>query len=850
MMPLIERLRHIFSRTFTPGHLVRKKYQAFRSLLEFDSLGHSLMARLEQVRDEEKRVDFCFVRKTYLQLSHAISAMIEALRALAPTRYEALTDIFEHIDQAIHCALAAAGYDRSMPQVLLLDEIPDHSERLVGGKAANLAAVSRNLQLPIPAGFVVTARAFQDFIKFNRLEPEIEKLLAELNVESTSSMKATSEKIMTMIKQSALPADLEEAMSSFCARLVGTRTIPLALRSSAVAEDSEFSFAGQYRSVLNVASQDLVEAYKEVIASKYSARALSYRIINGLLDSQTPMAVLVIQMLNARASGILYTQDPFSTAADSVKIYSVWGLADPLVKGSVSPDVFEISKDSSHTIKQRERGTKRHKAVLAMDGKGIELIDLDPSEAHSISLDDESAKHLTAWGLKLESHFGVAQDVEWCMDFDGKLYVLQTRPLKSEAAADTCQDITIEVPNEILLHEGEKAASGKATGKVAKILSDSDLQKLTTGSVLVAPTTSPEFAQVITRLSAIVTDVGSVAGHLGSVAREHRIPTLVNTGKATYVLHDGRTVTVDADRQIVFAGEVRGLSEAHRNPPNRYFESPVQKRLQSVLKHVSPLNLTDPRDASFTPENCRTINDILRFAHEKAIAEVFSLGEEGRGKFRGTQKLKSAIPVSLHILDLGDGIRKRAGERKQVSVEDLNNPGLRALWQGLSHSGIDWSSLPPAFDWQEFDRVSAGIVDFESTLLASFALVSKDYLNINIRFGYHFVVIDSVCGQVADKNYISMRFEGGGGGSHGRRMRVQFLSQVLQASGFKTYPQGDWIEADLRRSTQEESENKLQVLGRLLGYTRLLDIRIKDRGHLEELIEEFLQKDSSPRHHD
>lgn len=838
-MPLIEKFKDIFSRVFFPDDLIRKKYQAFKSLLELDSLGHSLMAKLEQIHDEGRRVDFCVVKKTYRELAQTISDMIEKLRALAPSRYDELPDVFLRVDANIRPMLAAAKDGRSMPHLLMLDEISTDSEKVVGGKAASLAIISRKLKLPIPPGFVITASAFWHFLESNQLEDKIDEILAEVNIESTSSMDAASKKIVAMIKESPLPSDLERDMLHLFNLLTGKSGTTVALRSSAVEEDSEFSFAGQYRSVLNVGPEDLAEAYKEVIASKYLIRALSYRISKGLLDKQTPMAVLVVAMINAKASGILYTQDPVSSS-DALKIYSVWGLADPLVKGCLSPDVIEISRDRNLVVKKKEQGTKEQRAVLAVDGPGIELVDLELGEEDAVSLDDDHAKQLADWGLKLESYFGAPQDIEWCMDLEGRLYLLQARPLKLEEVQDLCEDNQLEVPNEVLLSKGEKAAAGKGTGEVVKILSHSELQKLRSGSVLVASSSSPEFAQAIEKLSAIVTDFGSVAGHLASVAREHRVPTLVNTGEATRILQDGQTVTVDADRQKVFAGSVEGMEELSWQPGEADFESPLQTRLQHMLKYISPLNLIDPKAAAFTVQNCESINDILRFVHEKAITEIFSLGEEGHGKLRATQKLKTDIPITLRILNLGDGLHKQALEKKQIDLEDLTNPGLRALWKGLSHPSIDWSSLPPAFDWQEFDRVSAGIIDVESTLLASFALVSKDYLNINIRFGYHFVVIDGVCGRNADKNYISMRFEGGGGGSQGRRMRVRFLSEVLEQSGFDAYPQGDWIEAECRRLIRQDIEQKLSTLGRLLGFTRLLDIRIRDLEDLQELVDEFV----------
>jgi len=845
-MPAFERLSRIFSRAFAPGSLMRKKYQAFKSLLDLDESSHRLMAQLEQIYHDNEDVDFCAVRKIYDDLSHAISGMIEQLRLMAPSRYGDLSDVFRRIDAVIRSALISKKLDRGEPHLLMLGEISTDSEYLVGGKAANLAAAARDLHLPIPAGFVITAGAFDYFIQFNQLETGVTQALAALDLDSAVSMERAAEELKTMIEGSRLPDDLEQAIMDFHARLAsnGDRAVTVSMRSSAVAEDSEHSFAGQYRSVLNVDRAKLAEAYKQVIAGKYSAKAISYRVRNGLLDEETPMAVLVVEMVEAKASGILYTQTPFASSPDSMILYSVWGLAEPLVQGALAPDVLEVSRQPQPAIAKRQRGSRTSKAVPAAGG-GIELVDLQPHEAEVISLTDDHALRLAAWGLKLEARYGVPQDMEWCLDKKERLVLLQTRPLGLEAAPDADEESSLEVPNQVLLAGGEKAASGVASGKVVRVSSATDLQRITAGTVLAARTTSPALAQVIYNLAAIVTDVGSVAGHLASVAREHRVPALVNTGRATRVLEEGRIVTVDADRQRVFAGVVEGLVGAWREHERTKAGSPFCKRLRHILDHTSPLNLTDSGEPSFVAASCRTLNDILRFAHEKAVQEMFFLSEEGRGRVRGTKKLKSDIPISLYVLDLGKGIRREAEQSKHISLADLTNPAMRALWEGLSHPGIDWSAYPPPFDWQKFDRISAGVVNVESQILASFALVARDYLNVNIRFGYHFVVIDAVCSSEVNKNYISLRFEGGGADFEGRAMRVLFLAQILETLGFEVHPRGDLITAGARRVTPSNSEEKLNQIGRLLGYTRLLDIRIKDRSQLQEHVDNFLQANSA-----
>jgi pyruvate,water dikinase len=260
-----------------------------------------------------------------------------------------------------------------------------------------------------------------------------------------------------------------------------------------------------------------------------------------------------------------------------------------------------------------------------------------------------------------------------------------------------------------------------------------------------------------------------------------------------------------------------------------------------MLDPISPLHLTDPASPDFVPEKCETLHDLLRFIHEKAVREMFSLGGKGKGRVRGARKLVSEVPITLYVLDLGGGVRD-AGESKGILLESVTNIPLRALWKGLSHPDIAWSSEIRHFDWEEFDRLSSGIIRLDSQALASFALLSADYLNINVRFGYHFVVIDTLCRPTPRENYISFRFGGGGADLEGRLLRTTFLGRVLEAQGFDTHLQGDTIDATFHKGSPAELEGKLEVLGFLLGFTRLMDMKLKNMETVNTLVREFLER--------
>jgi pyruvate,water dikinase len=459
-----------------------------------------------------------------------------------------------------------------------------------------------------------------------------------------------------------------------------------------------------------------------------------------------------------------------------------------------------------------------------------------------MSLGDDDALRLAKWAVQLESHVGSPQDIEWCKDREGNLYLLQARPLHREPEVEpSCQTNSSKIPNPVLLSGGERAASGIGSGRVVLASSPDDLKDIPGETVLVAHAPFPKWAQVMDRLSAVVTDLGSVAGHFASVAREWRVPTLVGTRVATKTLRPGETVTVDADNKRVFAGRLQGLSGlpcAQRGLPEN---SPFMNRLRSILVLTSPLNLLNPQDPGFAPEGCKTLHDIVRFVHEKAVQEMFSLGGASMRRARGAKKLKSEIPISLYVLDLGDSGPGHPSH-KEIEFTDVKNLGLRALWKGLGHPEILWSPDILHFDWQEFDRLSAGIISLDSQLLASFAVISEDYLNINIRFGYHFVVIDAVFAPVSRNNYISLRFKGGGGTPDKRHLRVRFVAQVLGKHGFETYFEGDAIDAKLQGTSPLETEKEMEMLGFLLGFTRLLDQKLDDMSSVEVFAGEFLTK--------
>lgn len=348
--------QHWTYKIFLPGTALRKKYEAFKSLLNYDKKAHELMAELEEIYHNQIKVDFKAIEKTYHALSRSISGLIENFSHMCPSCHPDLKDYFKKLDGYIRFIFKPETYDFSPPYTLPLNEATPDDHLLVGGKAPNLSVMKRNLQLPVPKGFVITTRAFNFFIEFNKLREPIDERLSSIDINSPAGLSTASTELTDLIMNAQIPSEIQKEILEACHSLQAStgRKMRLAVRSSAVSEDMRSSFAGQYRTVLNVTGDGVLDAYKAVIASKYTPRALYYRINYGLLDMETPMAVIVLEMIDAAVSGVMYTEDIEGSAPNRIAIHAIWGLGELLVGGKVSPDIIGVEKSEEIRITQKK----------------------------------------------------------------------------------------------------------------------------------------------------------------------------------------------------------------------------------------------------------------------------------------------------------------------------------------------------------------------------------------------------------------------------------------------------------------------------------------------------------------
>ncbi len=386
----------------------------------------------------------------------------------------------------------------------------------------------------------------------------------------------------------------------------------MAVRSSAVGEDSEFSFAGQYATVLDVRRDNLIAAYLDVLASKYRPEALTYRIHTGFGDEETPMAVMVLEMVDAAASGVVYTVGPTFAETDQVHIHTVRGLGEGLVSGRLIPEVLAVDRDG---LRVRPPATDDDR--------------LEPGRPPALS--HQHAAGLAARALEIEKHFGSPQDIEWVMRDTGELLFLQSRPLSThprppEAHATDEPAESRNDDRQPLLQGGTMAAAGQASGPAYRVDRDHPVAQVPAGSILVIREASPSYVQVIDRVAGVLAELGSVAGHFATICREFEVPLLCGLGAGIEVIGHGRIITMEAAERRVFDGATLSA-----RPPVPLYHSqsrlPYFRRLRKLLDTVTPLHLTDPRAGNFVPEECRSFHDMIRFCHEQAVRTMFSLGD-------------------------------------------------------------------------------------------------------------------------------------------------------------------------------------------------------------------------------
>ena len=519
--------------------------------------------------------------------------------------------------------------------VLWLDEIDGDDLDTVGGKAASLGEMT-GAGLPVPPAFVVTAGTYRRFIETAEIEEELFTAV-DVDHEDSDALAAAADTAEELILDTPLPESVREEILAAYDAFDDDPFV--AVRSSATAEDlPDASFAGQQETFLNVGRETLVDRVKQCWASLFTQRAIYYRNRQGFPHDDVDIAVVVQRMVDAEKSGVMFTSHP-STGAPQVIIEAAWGLGEAVVSGSVSPDNYEVDRETG-AIENVAVADKKTLMERDDDGETIER-EVAEERRHERVLTDEEIAQLLELGRTVEDHYGEPQDVEWALR-DGEVYMLQSRPITtisdSEAAgapdaaangAGSTQDASGEteamasggvVAEEDVSVSGLGASPGVASGTVRIVDKLDELDKVADGDIIVTEMTMPDMVPAMKRAVGIVTDEGGMTSHAAIVSRELGVPAVVGTGSATRELSDGQTVTIDGDKGTITAGEIErdGSEEPEESVEAVRPETPVKPMTATEVK----VNVSIPEAAERAAATGADGVGLLRIEHV-----VLSLGK-------------------------------------------------------------------------------------------------------------------------------------------------------------------------------------------------------------------------------
>jgi pyruvate,water dikinase len=446
----------------------------------------------------------------------------------------------------------------------------------VGGKNASLGEMISNLPtgVKVPTGFATTAHAFRQFLAFGDLTAKINARLLALDTDDVNALAVAGAEIRAMVETQPFPADFEaEIRRAFDVLSGGNASASFAVRSSATAEDlPDASFAGQQETFLNVTGvDDILHKMREVFASLYNDRAISYRVHKGFAHEDVALSAGVQRMVRSDlgAAGVMFTMDTESGFDQVVFITSSYGLGETVVQGAVNPDEFYVHKPmlkaGKKAIIRRNLGSKLIQMQFSSpeekvaSGRLVKTTDVPTELRNRYSLTDADVQKLASYALVIEEHYGRPMDIEWGKDgLDGELYILQARPetVKSQAAGKAEHRYKLKGKGTVLV-EGRAIGQKIGTGPVKVVHSLSEMDRVLPGDVLVTDMTDPNWEPVMKRASAIVTNRGGRTCHAAIIARELGIPAVVGCGHADQVLKDGMLVTVscaEGDTGFIYDG--------------------------------------------------------------------------------------------------------------------------------------------------------------------------------------------------------------------------------------------------------------------------------------------------------
>ncbi|HEB70850.1 MAG TPA: hypothetical protein ENI88_14720 [Desulfobulbus sp.] len=825
--------------------LIREKYVAFLTILAENSHSLELMTELEKKLLENRLISIPYLKNMVKNLSKSVFSVVDNLERLSGDDYTALNDTYDTIEREIREILTGSKIPSYTPVVIPMDDIHCGHIDKVGSKMANLGELRNHYNIKVPDGFALTACAYTHFAEYNDLAKKIARIQADLDISNSQHFLQAEKEIKAIIREAVIPPEIEDAVNKISRDLEKKygRAMYWAVRSSAIGEDQENSFAGQFSSLLNVPTDQILDKFKEVVASKYNARNMLYQRMKDIRSDDVNMSVGVIEMVRPTASGVMYTVEPMRPDSGELVVSAIWGLGQLLVEGVTSADMFILKREPGFPV-IREEIAQKEMCLRWLEAGGVQHEMTGEEKCRRSCLTHEQLQLLAEAGLKIEKSFKGPQDIEWCFDQDGNLVVVQTRPLHVLDYTRR-RELKAPVTAPAIAGDGRTVAGGVGAGKVCKVTDIHQIFTFPEGGVMVLKNSSPRFIGALAKAGAVIVEKGNRTDHMSSVIRELNVPCLVKIPSIFSTLTDGQEITVDATEGIIYEGRVTELLEADdtvvKDPSVDVTQTESHWLLSRMAEYIFPLHLTDPRVSDFRADGCTTWHDILRFCHETALNEIFLLKKKGKvNRIKNVYRVLTDLPFTLFVFDLFGTSVQGGRDNREIKPEQVNAPPFCELWKGMTAPDVTRNRPNQQMDARDLPSTTTRTTTVETIAedAKSYAVVTPEYLNLSLSMGYHYVTLDCYIAEDPYSNYITLSFKGGAADTKGRQLRFLLIAEILQQLGFDVTVKKDYLKAGIKAEDSEELLRIIYELGRMLAVTRLLDVALED----EEMVRECARK--------
>lgn len=819
--------------TKSTAHVFAMRHHRFKLFFTAWTKFQELMTELEYTLCCERPFGMYRVRALCTRVSTQVFQCIQQFNELSPNKNTALHERFAALQAEVSALVYPAGDCLLGPEILPLEspatdsaadiqQWHNHLAHLTDSATQKLAALQEQMPETIPPAFVITAAGCQHIMQYSNLQDEINRRIQAVGGLSPETLFDLSDSLGELVEKVPLPDHLQEGIIAAISRLRQRTTgknMRLILRGRLWPEEQD----GEHGLLLwgpslplNAPDSQIIQAIRTTLARKYHAQGLVYRRYRGIPDTGAWLCIVCMAVEEGSTGGLAHTGNPMQPTRGSVHVYSCAGLPEDMEHSRLRVDITHVGRRPPHAIRLRN---------------------LANPDAPSIT--DEQAVKVTELALHLEEMYGQPQAVTWLVTPDGSLRVIMCRALvvgqllPPESLAQGEGDIPAPIAS-----GGITASSGIACGPVHVVRTIDDARTFPHGGVLVVERDLYQWAALMDRAAAVITEQGVVASRLGSLAREFGKPAVFGLPNAMAKLGVLEQVTVYGDGGMIYPGCVDALIALA--PPARDFMpgSPVYRTLQHVAEYILPLTL-DPDSPEFTAANCHTYHDIARYCHEKAVGSMFAFGSHHKHAPERVKQLEDkGVLKQFWVVNLDDGFLPDPSPAQRhnptISMEQISSLPMQALWQGMN--AYPWQGPPPVdskgFMSVLFEATANPHLDpaAQSAYFSekNYFMITHDYCSLHSRFGFHFVSVEARLGKRAQENSLVFQLRGGAANIQRRILRVRFVADLLWECGFAPVIRNDAVIARVEGIDCEEGIPMLQAAGYLTIHTRQLDMIMTD----------------------